>query len=94
MVYEKKLRITEELRCTLCGRRFVQDVLWNRDFRIRARRTRLAEEEFSRLCPEHRFELYAGEIASAYTRGIIFDRDIEKMGVGLERLWSYLKLRR
>ena len=91
MVYEKKFRVTEELSCSVCGRRFVQDVLWNRDFRIRARKTRLADEEFSGLCPEHRFQLYAGEIARAYTRGIIYDRDVEKMGVGLERLWDFIR---
>ncbi len=91
VVYEKKFRITETVSCTVCGRRFVQDVIWNRDFRIRARKTRLAGEEFSRMCPEHRFQYYAAEIASAYTRGIIRDRDVEKMGIGLERLWEFIR---
>ncbi len=91
MVYERKFEVTEEIRCVHCGRKFTQDVIWNRDFRIRARKTPLASEEFSQLCPEHRFKFYAGEIAYAYTRGIIYDRDVEKMGVGLEKLWDFIR---
>lgn len=91
MVYEKKFEVIEKLRCSLCGRSFEQDVIWNRDFRIRAKKTALASDEFSRLCPEHRFELYAGEIAHAYTRRIIQDRDVEKMGLSLKKLWDFIR---
>ncbi len=90
-VFEKKFVVEETISCERCGEEFTQDVIWSRDFRIRARNTRLSEESFFKLCPAHKFEYYGDDIVLAFTRRIATDRDVEKMGIPLDVIWDYLK---
>jgi len=92
--FKKKSNFEETVLCEKCGEEFTQDIIWSRDFRIRAGKTRLSEESFFRMCPAHKCEYYCDDIVAGLTKRVVTDRDVEKMEIPLEVIWDYLKLMR
>lgn len=85
-VKERKFEITEELRCEECGRKYVYDLFWHRQYCIKMRDSPINTRAFHSLCSEHKLANYAHELIRAYSARRIDDRDIEKMGLNLEEL--------
>ncbi len=78
---ERKFEITEELQCTECGKRYVYDLHWHRQYSIKMKDTPINTKAFHSLCPEHKYANYGREITRAYCSRRIDDRDLEKMGL-------------
>lgn len=85
-VKERKFGITEELRCGECGRRYIYDLFWCRQYSIKMRDSPINTRVFHSLCPEHKFANYGHALIRAYCARRIDDRDVEKMGLNLEEI--------
>lgn len=85
-VQERKFQILEERRCSECGRDYVYDLYWLRQYRIKVKESPVNTKVFHSLCGEHKLTFYREELLRAYYAELIEDRDIEKMGISLEEL--------
>ncbi len=85
-VTERKFEITEELQCMECGRKYVYDLFWHRQYSIKMKESQINTRAFHSLCPEHKFANYKQELIRAYSSRLIDDRDLEKMELNSEEL--------
>lgn len=85
-VQERKFEVLEELSCAECGKGYVYDLYWYRQYSIKVKDSPINTPEFHSLCGEHKLAFYSVELARAYFAGLIDDRDVEKMGLSLEEL--------
>jgi hypothetical protein len=85
-IRERKFEILEERACSECGRSYIYDLYWHRQYSIKVKDSPINTPEFHSLCGEHKLALYRAELARAYFSELIDDRDIERMGLSLREL--------
>jgi hypothetical protein len=85
-VTERKFEITEELQCMECGRKYVYDLFWHRQYSVKMKESQINTRGFHALCSEHKLDNYGHALIRAYSARRIDDRDLEKMGLNLEEL--------
>ena len=85
-VQERKFEVLEERLCSKCGKRFIYDLYWLRQYRIKVKDSPTNTEVFHSLCGEHKLDIYREELLHAFYSETINDRDTEKMGVSLREL--------
>lgn len=85
-VQERKFEVLEERLCSECGKSFIYDLYWLRQYRIKVKDSPINTEVFHSLCGEHKRSFYHEELVHAFYSDKINDRDIEKMDIALEEL--------